>query len=220
MLRLQAVDGHSYEQPLQAWPRRTQFAEGAGYNLHVYCARQQRRNHQLQFTVAHQRVTANDRKVQRLEAINNFKDSIDQRLPTAIAQVPQCLSATQMRGVVGVTPRTFQGAFLGDFYGKGGWFPLEDFAPCLKNLRGVHPRPSFLPHTKCAVCELDASLAGEATGHRFRFKPISVTTISIRARKLPLGKKRGGNVFLPLSLAKMLSRANAFRISDHQLNPR
>jgi hypothetical protein len=35
---------------------------------------------------------------------------------------------------MGVTPRTIQGAFLGDFYGKRGWFPLEDFAPMLEKI--------------------------------------------------------------------------------------
>jgi hypothetical protein len=56
--------------------------------------------------------------VQRLEPIHNFKNSIYERLPAPIVQIPQCLSATQMGGVIGVTPRTSQGAFLGDFYGK------------------------------------------------------------------------------------------------------
>src|ERR1017187_40620 len=52
-----------------------------------------------------------------------------------------------MRVVIRVTARTFQRTFTRDFYRKRGVFTLQELAPCLKNLRGVHRGRSFFDRT-------------------------------------------------------------------------
>jgi hypothetical protein len=53
--------------------------------------------------------------VQRLQPIDDFKNSVYEGLAPSIVQVAQCLSAAQMRVVKRVTARTFQSAFTRDF---------------------------------------------------------------------------------------------------------
>src|SRR5260370_2847853 len=138
VVRVQPVDGPDDVKAVKVRPSRIHFSEGARYKLDVCSARQKGRNHQLQLAKAEQRVATNDGQVQRLEPIDDFKHSVHERLASSVVQVAQCLSAAKMRRVIGVTARTFQGAFLGDFYGKRGWFTLEDFAPGLKDFRCLH----------------------------------------------------------------------------------
>lgn len=76
--------------------------------------------------------------MQRLEAINDFEDAVDESLPAAVVQVAQRLSAAQMRGVVSVTAGTSQRTFARDFQGERRTLALENFAPRLNNLRSVH----------------------------------------------------------------------------------
>lgn len=135
---LQTVDGHDDVQPLKLRPRGTQGSERAGDNLDVDSARQQRWNHQLQFTIADQGVATDDRQVQRLDAIDNFKYSIYESLASSIVQVAQRRSAAEMGVVVRVTAGTFQRAFFGNFDRKRRLLTLQDLAPCLKNFRRVH----------------------------------------------------------------------------------
>ena len=138
MFGLQAVDRHGNVQVLELRPRGTQGSERAGDNLHVDSALQQRRNHQLQFTKADQWVATDNRQMQRLNAIYNFKYSIYQGLAPSIVQIAQRWSAAQMRVVVRVTAGAFQRAFLGNLDRKRRWFAFQDLAPCLNNLRRVH----------------------------------------------------------------------------------
>jgi outer membrane receptor protein involved in Fe transport len=135
---LQSIDRHGDVQVLQLRPGGTQGSERAGDNLHVDSARQQRWDHQLQFTIADQGVATDDRQVQRLDAIDNFKYSIYKSLASAIVQVAQCWSAAEMGVVIRVTTGAFQWAFFGNFDRKGRWFTLQDLAPCLDDLRRVH----------------------------------------------------------------------------------
>ncbi len=135
---LQTVDRHGDVQVLKLRPCGPHRSERAGDNLHVDSARQERRNHQLQFTIADQRVTTDDRQVQRLDAIDNFKYSIYESLAPSIVQVAQRRSAAEMGVVVRVTAGAFQRAFLGNFDRKRRWFTLQDLAPCLNNFRRVH----------------------------------------------------------------------------------
>jgi hypothetical protein len=61
--------------------------------LDVNSSIEQQRNHQLELAIADQRVTPHDRQMQRLEAVDDLENAVDQFSPSAIAKTPQSDSA-------------------------------------------------------------------------------------------------------------------------------
>jgi len=94
VFRLQAINGYDYVQTLQTCPGRAHRSEGAGNNLHVDSASQEQGNQQFQLAIPNQRVASDNRKVQRLQPVNDFKNSVNQGLTSSIVQVAQGLLPT------------------------------------------------------------------------------------------------------------------------------
>src|SRR5882762_1427414 len=76
--------------------------------------------------------------MQRLEAVHDLQNTIDQVLPFAITKAPERHPATEMRVVIRVASGTTQRAFARNLNGKGGPLPLEDLAPCANNCGSLH----------------------------------------------------------------------------------
>lgn len=118
VFRLQAVNGNDDVEARQGGPSGVQGAKSAGDDLHVDSTCEQLRNERFEFAITNQRIAADQRQMQGLEAINNFEDAVDEGLAVTIVQVAQRLSAAQMRSVVSVATRTSQRAFPRDFDGE------------------------------------------------------------------------------------------------------
>src|SRR5712664_3263196 len=84
VFRLQPIDGYDYVQTRLTRPSRTHGSEGAGNNLHMDSARQEQGNQQLQFAIPYQRIATDDGQVQRLQPIDDFKDSVYQGLAPSV----------------------------------------------------------------------------------------------------------------------------------------
>lgn len=89
----QAVDGHDNVETRQICPVASDGAEGAGHNLHVNAATEQLRDQSLHLAISHQRIAADERKVERVKAIDDFQHAVDESLSPAIIHFAERYSA-------------------------------------------------------------------------------------------------------------------------------
>jgi len=76
--------------------------------------------------------------VNRFQFVDHCEDSRDEIVAFEIREFAQLSRATQMRRVEGVAAGAAQGAFLGDFDGKGRRTAGEDSGPCVENFGFLH----------------------------------------------------------------------------------
>ena len=126
------------------------LAKGAGDDLHVEAAGEQLGDESFQLAITDQRIAADDGQMQRLEAIDDFENSINQDLALAIVEVAQGFAAAEVSVVESVAAGAAQRALAGDFDGEGGWLAFEDFAPSLKDFRGAHRDAPLRLVVRCA----------------------------------------------------------------------
>src|SRR4051794_39701703 len=90
----------------------------------------QLRDHSLQLTVANQRIAADQGKMQRFKAVDQFQNTVDQCLTFAIMQVAQHGSTAQMCVIIRITSGTAERTLAGDLYRERRTKTLQDPPPC------------------------------------------------------------------------------------------
>ena len=120
MLRLQAVDRDDDLQPRNPGPLRGNRPDRARHELGVDAAFRQTRQDLLQLAIAHQRLAADDRHVQRLVLVDERQEPIDELLTLVVADLSERDVAAEMLVAVGVASRAAQRALAGDFDRQGG----------------------------------------------------------------------------------------------------
>jgi len=97
--------------------------------LHIESTLRKLGQQHVELAITHQRLTADERHVQRLEPIDDVDNAVDQRLALSIRERPQRLAAAEMVVAVRVASRTTERAFPRDFDGEIRAESGKDFAP-------------------------------------------------------------------------------------------
>src|SRR5260370_11381124 len=133
VLGLQSVNRYDDVHVGKRRPSRRKRPECTGDQLDVNSSIKQQRNHHLELAIADKRVASHDRQMQRLEPVDDLKNTVDQVLPLAIMKTSQSHAATQARVIIGIAPATTQRALARNLNGKRGPLSLENLAPCANN---------------------------------------------------------------------------------------
>ena len=115
------------------------LAHRARDELHVNVAGRQKRQNRIQLAIAHERLAADDRDVERPMTIDERHDAVDERLPFEIADFPEREIAAEVIVAVGIATGAAQRALTGDFDRQKRAVPREDAAPCGENTLHVPP---------------------------------------------------------------------------------
>jgi hypothetical protein len=84
VFRLQAVDGDNDIEPREVGPVLRDDAEGAGDDLDVDAAPVQLGEKKFQLAIANERVSADERKVERTISVDDFEDALNQSVSLEI----------------------------------------------------------------------------------------------------------------------------------------
>lgn len=145
VLGCETVDGDDNGQVCQIGPFGRQGTEGAGDDLDVDAAGEQLGHELLQFTVANQRVPADDGEMEGLEPVNDLKDPGDEFLAFVVSKGAQCDASAQVGLIVCIATRATEWAFAGNFNGERGLATLEDGAPGVEYVRYLHGETLLSP---------------------------------------------------------------------------
>jgi hypothetical protein len=115
MLRLKTIDGDDNVDMVRFLPAAGNDAEGAGYNLHMDTALHEPRHQNLEFSIPYKRIATDDREVQGFLAVDYIENTIDERVPLEVGQIPQRLCAAEMVIFIGITTGASQGTLASDF---------------------------------------------------------------------------------------------------------
>jgi hypothetical protein len=83
--------------------------------------------------------------MQRAEAPDQPQDSRDQVFSFCVAKLAKCACAAQMVRAIGITARTLQGAFFGDFYRQKWLLATQNATPSWDEIPIPHSSFPFLP---------------------------------------------------------------------------
>ncbi len=111
--------------------------ESAGDELHVDTAIDKLGKQHFEFAIADERVSADDRQMERLVLVDQLEHAVDQLLSFEIREAAQ-VGGAEMRVFVGVASGTAQRAFFGDFQRKAGNTADKGSAPRLQNWLDLH----------------------------------------------------------------------------------
>src|SRR5262245_54109636 len=132
VLRLQPIDRHDNRQAIDGAELRWNLADSARHELNVDAARRQDRQQRLKFAIAHEGFAADDRQVERLEAIDDTEHAVDERLAFEIAHLAERHAAAEMFVVIRVAAGTAERTLAGDLDGKSRRVTGEDPTPGAK----------------------------------------------------------------------------------------
>src|SRR5580658_1106770 len=118
MVLRQAVDGDSYGDPGQRGPLLRNRNHGAGDNHGVAAPRAQNGQHAAQLAMADQRLTTHQGNLNRVVALDQAQDSVDQIVTAKIAHVGKTRSVTEMRVTIRVATRATERTFPRDLDGE------------------------------------------------------------------------------------------------------
>ena len=138
MLRPQAVNRNDNVDMLKGTPRWRDLAKCAGDDLHVNATLQQKRHKGFKFAISNERITANQRQVQRLHAIDYIQHSINQSVAFEIREIAQSFGSAQMIVIVSVATGTAQRTLASYFDGKRRGSPAQNELPGTDNVAIAH----------------------------------------------------------------------------------
>src|SRR2546421_589159 len=82
-------------------------------NLNVNSPGEQHRNHSLQLAIPHQRISANNGKVNWFQSVDKIEHSVDEFLTLIVAQASQDRFAAEVRVMIRITSWAAQGTLSG-----------------------------------------------------------------------------------------------------------
>ena len=171
MLGLEAVNGDHQVQPRQKRPRERDGSKSTGDQLDKNSQPFQSGEEDFHFPEPDQWVSTDDGEVEWAVSPHQGQHALDQRLSLKVGELSQIGTASQMPILVGITPRTVERTFPGDFNGKG-WKPtLQDSSPGMHHFDGLHTSPLWLnldrtglhlPHPSRTPSSLSSELSPRA----------------------------------------------------------
>jgi hypothetical protein len=138
MFGSQTVDRNRHGQAIHLRPRRGQRPERTRNELHVNTALDQLRNDALHLAIPHQRIAPDERQMQRLRAIDDLQNAVDQIVALEIAKLTKCGCSAEMIILVRVTSWTSEGALSSYFDRKGRSAARKNGPPRAENMTDSH----------------------------------------------------------------------------------
>jgi hypothetical protein len=141
MFRGEAVDRHDQVQIANQAPLRGNWPHRAGDKLHLDSHPVEPGKQITEFAIAHQRLTSDNRKMNRPHALYELEDRVDEFLAAIIGQVAEYSQGAKMVRSVRVAPGTAKRTFFGDLNRKE-WSPAPQYAPPhSQNVGFLHAQP-------------------------------------------------------------------------------
>src|SRR5687767_14504153 len=150
VLVLESVDRDGYQQAGQTDIHARDRPHGDGHELRMYVSCSELRQNLIQLTIAHQRLAADDRDVQRPMMIDERHESRHQFVAFVIGETAQRDVAAEVLVAIGVAARTAQRTFLGDLDRQVRTIAREDPAPGLDQLASAN---GVSAHVTTIMCE-------------------------------------------------------------------
>jgi hypothetical protein len=96
------------------------------------------RQKQFKLAVAHERITSHEGDMKRLVIVDDGQHFFYQLVSLEIGELAKLGCASKMGRVERITARAAQGAFFGDFDGKGGRETGKYIGPCVEDFGLLH----------------------------------------------------------------------------------